>query len=167
MVAPVPPFQEQSRIIREVERRLAAAARLATTLNRQLDHASATRQSLLREAFAGHLVAQESKDEPASVLLDRIRVAHEAEAKKPKGKRMPKSKSKLTRRPLLDVLREQKKPMTPEQLFRAAGFQPTQADLFYRELASLRKILRENKPSASEAKAWPYRSHVQLELKER
>jgi type I restriction enzyme S subunit len=167
IVAPVPPFEEQSRIISEVERRVAAADRLAAMLNRQLAGARATRQSLLREALAGRVVPQDPNDEPASILLDRIRAAREAEAKKPKGKRMPKSRSKFTRRPLLDVLREHKKPLTPEQLFRAAGFQPAQADLFYRELASLRKILREKKPSASEAKAWPHRSHVQLELKER
>jgi type I restriction enzyme S subunit len=167
IVAPIPPSEELSRIIREMERRVAAADRLTASLNRQLARARTTRQSVFRDAFTGHLVPQDPTDEPGSVLLDRIRAAREAEAKKPRGERMPKSKSKLTRRPLLDVLREHKKPMTPEQLFRTAGFQPAQADLFYRELASLRKILREKKPSASEAKTWPYRSHVQLELKER
>jgi type I restriction enzyme S subunit len=163
---PLPPLIEQREIVREVERRLAAADRLAATLDRQLDRARATRQSLLRETFAGKLVPQNPNDEPAPGLLDRIRVAREADSKKPKAKRMSKTKSKTSRRPLLDVLHEHRTPMTPEQLFREAGFQPAQADMFYRELASLRKILREKKPSASEAKAWPHRAHVLLELKE-
>jgi type I restriction enzyme S subunit len=162
---PFPPLEEQNELVREVERRLSAADRMATTLNRQLERASATHQSLLREAFAGHLVSQDQNDEPAFVLLERTRAAREAEAKKPKGKRMSKSTSKSPRRFLLDVLREHKKPITPEQLFREAGFQPAQADLFYRELASLQKLIREKKPSAVEAKAWPHRAHVLLELK--
>jgi type I restriction enzyme S subunit len=121
IVAPVPPFGEQTEIIREVERRLSAADRLAETLERQLAHG--TRQSLLLEGFAGRLVSQDPRDEPASILLERIRAARKIEAQKPKGKRMPKSKSKATRRPLLNVLREHEKPMTPEQLFREAGYE--------------------------------------------
>jgi type I restriction enzyme S subunit len=167
IVTPVPPFEEQSEINREIERRLSASDRLAATLNRQLERARATRESLLHEAFAGHLVHQNPRDESASILLDRIREAREFEAKKPKAKRMTRIKSKTIRRPLLEVLRENKKPITPEQLFHEAGFQPAQADQFYRELASLRKNLREKKPSVSEAKAWPYRTHVLLKLKEK
>lgn len=163
---PLPSFDEQREIIREVERRLAAADLLTNTLNRQLDCAQATRQSLLREAFAGKLVVQDPKDEPGSVLLDRIRAAREEESKKPKIKRMTRPNAKPIRRPLLDVLREHKKPMTPEQLFREAGFQPKEADSFYRELASLRKVLQEKKPSGADAKAWPLRAKVLLQLKE-
>ncbi len=163
---PLPSQAEQGQIAHEVERLLVAADRLATKLNRQLEGARATRQSLLSEAFAGKLVPQDPKDEPISVLLDRIQAAREAEANKPKAKRMHKSKSKLARRPLLDVLREHKKPMTPEQLFREAGFEPVDADMFYRELVSLRKIIHQKKPSATEAKEWPHRVHVLLKLKE-
>jgi type I restriction enzyme S subunit len=163
---PFPPFEEQNEIVREVERRLSASNRMATTLNRQLERARVTHQSLLREAFAGNLVSQHPSDKPASTLLEHIRAARQAEANKPKGKPMSKSKTQLPRRLLLDVLREHKQPMTPEQLFRSAGFQPTQTDLFYRELASLRKLLNEKKPSGSEAKTWPHHAQVLLELKE-
>src|SRR5262249_22645382 len=77
---------------------------------------------------------------------DRIRVIREAEAKKPKGKRMPKSKSKPAKRPLLDVLREHKKPMTTENLFRESGYEylfntsdepQDEVDQFYIELRKL------------------------------
>ncbi|HWO28012.1 MAG TPA: restriction endonuclease subunit S, partial [Candidatus Acidoferrum sp.] len=70
---PLPPVAEQTEIVLQVKRRLAAADRLATTLDRQLERARATRQSLLQEAFAGRLVPQNSNDEPASVLLESIR----------------------------------------------------------------------------------------------
>ena len=84
---PLPPVEEQKTIVTEVERRLAAAERLVKTLNRQLERAKATRQSLLREAFSGNLVPQDSSDEPASALLERIRAACEAGTKKPKVKK--------------------------------------------------------------------------------
>jgi type I restriction enzyme S subunit len=166
LAIPLPPLAEQTKITNEVHGRLRAADKLAKALEQQLNRARATRESLLRESFAGHLVPQNHKDEPASELLERIRTKRKIEAQKPKGRPMPKSKSKVTRRPLLDVLREHKNPMTPEQLFRDAGFEPSQVDLFYRELVSLRDKLKEHKPKSSEAKSWPNRTHVFLELKE-
>jgi type I restriction enzyme S subunit len=121
---PIPPFPEQREIEREVERRLSVADRLATTLEFHLLRVRALRQSVLREAFAGNLVPQEANDEPASVLLQRIRDARKAEAKGPKPKRMPKKRipAKTSRRALLDVLREHGEPMTPEELFKRAGY---------------------------------------------
>jgi len=103
---PLPSLAEQTQLVREVEHRLSAADRLAATLNRQLDRARATHQSLLREAFAGKLVPQDPKDEPASVLLERIRAAREAEAKKPKPKRMPKTKLTFATWKLFDLIKE-------------------------------------------------------------
>jgi type I restriction enzyme, S subunit len=143
---PLPPIDEQIEIGRQVDRRISAAERLAATLGRRLDHARVTRQSLLREAFSGHLVPQDSNDEPASALLDRIQIARQAENKMPKGKRMSRSKSKTARRSLLDVLRQHKRPMTPESLFRDSGFEAMfneseepqdVVDAFYKELRKL------------------------------
>jgi type I restriction enzyme S subunit len=165
---PLPPISEQIEIVSQVERRLAAADRLAAALKEQLIRAHATRQSLLREAFAGRLVPQEPNDEPASLLLERIRAAREAEALKPKGKRMSTSKPKMKaagRQDLLAVLEENGDPMTPEQLFHAARFKPSQVDQFYRELILLRDKVRELKPKASESKSWPLQAHVFLQLK--
>ncbi|WP_395750125.1 restriction endonuclease subunit S [Prosthecobacter sp.] len=160
---PLPPIREQSQLRDEIKRRFTAVENLAGKLSRQIDRAQDTRQSLLREAFAGSLVPQDPKDEPAAFLLERIRAARESEAKKPKPKRMPKAK--ITRRPLLDVLREHKKPISPEKLFGDAGFHPDEADAFYRELTSLRKQLLETKPKSAAARFWPQRVKVLLELK--
>lgn len=70
---PFPPADEQAHIVSEVRSRLSAVDRLEVTLEKQLGRARAMHQSLLREAFSGHLVPQEANDEPASVLLTRIR----------------------------------------------------------------------------------------------
>ena len=43
----------------------------------QLIKVDALRQSILKTAFAGQLVAQDPNDEPASVLLERIRAEKE------------------------------------------------------------------------------------------
>jgi type I restriction enzyme S subunit len=163
---PVPPAAEQTEIAREVEQRLSAADRLSATLNQQLKRAEVTRESLLKEAFAGKLTKQEPNDEPAAILLDRILAARKAAANKPRSKHMRKSKATPRRRPLFDVLREQKRPITPEHLFREAGFQPADVDSFYRELATLRRKIRETKPSSKNARLWPQRARVLLELKE-
>jgi type I restriction enzyme S subunit len=122
---PFPPVAEQAHIAHEVLSRLNAADRLEAALEQQLDRARATRRSLLREALSGQLVAQTPTDEDASFLLKRIQHARLLEAQSLRDKRMPKSKSKskVPRRPLLDVLRENQKPMTPEELFKDSGYQ--------------------------------------------
>jgi predicted ATPase len=69
---PIPPLDEQTEVLLQLERRLAAADSLDSRLSHQLERARTTRDSLLREAFRGRLVPQNQKDEPAVLLLDRI-----------------------------------------------------------------------------------------------
>jgi type I restriction enzyme S subunit len=149
---PLPPFEEQRAIVQEVERHLAAADRLATKLKRQLTRAGSAQRALLRETFAGRLVPQDAKDENASLLLERILIAREVEVQKLKGKRMTKSKPKVKvagRRELLAVLKENRGPMTPEQLFQASGHSQESVDEFFAELRELTsapaKIMEERK----------------------
>jgi type I restriction enzyme S subunit len=137
---PLPSTVEQVQIVREADRRLEAADRLTATLDRQLDRARYTRQSLLREAFAGRLIPQDPSDEPASVLLERIRATWEAEAQRRKATRMSRYRSEMKaaeRRNLLVVLKEKEEPMTPEELFRASGHSQESVDQFFAELREL------------------------------
>ena len=70
---PLPSLAEQAEVVREVVWRLSAADRLAAKLEQQLARAREMRQELLRDAFAGRLVRQDPTNEPASVLLERMR----------------------------------------------------------------------------------------------
>lgn len=75
LVVPVPPVAEQEVINQEVERRLSVITASEDYIAASLKRADRLRQSILKEAFAGRLVPQDPADEPASVLLDRIREA--------------------------------------------------------------------------------------------
>lgn len=72
---PLPPLAEQRRITAEVDRLLSAADTTEQAVRAQLTRARRLRQAVLKRAFEGKLVPQDPSDEPASVLLERIRAA--------------------------------------------------------------------------------------------
>ena len=78
-VVGIPPLAEQRRIVAEVERRLSVIQQAEVAVGASLQRAERLRQSILKRAFAGELVPQDPDDEPASVLLERIRAQREAE----------------------------------------------------------------------------------------
>ncbi len=77
---PLPPLAEQVRIVAEVESRLSVVQALEATLHANLKRAERLRQSMLQRAFSGQFVPQDPSDEPAALLLDRIRAAREKKA---------------------------------------------------------------------------------------
>lgn len=70
---PMVTVAEQTRVINEVAFVRSYASRLSSAIDVASERSTQLRRSLLTEAFAGRLVAQDPEDEPASVLLDRIR----------------------------------------------------------------------------------------------
>jgi type I restriction enzyme, S subunit len=82
IVLPLPPLAEQQRIVAEVERRLSVVAEVEAALAANLKRAERLRQSILKRAFEGKLVPQDPSDEPASVLLERIRREREGQGGK-------------------------------------------------------------------------------------
>ena len=75
---PLPPLAEQHRIVTDVERRLSVIQQTEAAVQANLTRAGRLRQSILKQAFSGRLVPQDPSDEPASVLLERIRAEREA-----------------------------------------------------------------------------------------
>lgn len=73
IAVPVPPLTQQRAIGAEVERRLSAVDRLEAQITSELKRAARLRRSILKRAFEGKLVPQDPNDEPASVLIERIR----------------------------------------------------------------------------------------------
>lgn len=76
---------EQQTLVQLVDEKFSVIDQLELTITTSLQQAESLRQSILKKAFAGQLVAQCPDDEPASVLLERIR--SERTAQQPARKR--------------------------------------------------------------------------------
>lgn len=70
---PIAPITEQRRAVAESERLLSVIDESMTAHSANNTRLSRLRQSILRMAFEGRLVDQDPNDEPAAVLLERIR----------------------------------------------------------------------------------------------
>ncbi|WP_271539225.1 restriction endonuclease subunit S [Bradyrhizobium sp. CCBAU 45321] len=80
LTLPIPDLDRQDRVIHYIEKAFAWINRLAseaTSARKLVDHLD---RAVLAKAFRGELVPQASSDEPASVLLDRIRAERRAAA---------------------------------------------------------------------------------------
>ncbi|WP_287012089.1 restriction endonuclease subunit S [Actibacterium sp.] len=104
---------EQTELILRLDARLEAADAMEAEIEAALTRANALRQSILKKAFSGQLVPQDPEDEPASVLLARIKAEKEGREKAEKEARESRpARIAEPRRPtltdLLDVLKQQK-----------------------------------------------------------
>ncbi len=101
MIVPVPPLSEQHRIVAKIEELLPYIERYSkaethlTALNTTFPEA--LKKSILQEAVQGKLVPQNHDDEPASVLLERIRAEKQALIKAGKIKKDKHESVILTR----------------------------------------------------------------------
>jgi type I restriction enzyme S subunit len=89
---------EMKEIVAEIERHFSQIDHLENTIETSLRQAETLRHSILKRAFEGKLVPQDPKDEPASVLLERIKAEnahHTAELKKGKNIQSPTPKRKI------------------------------------------------------------------------
>jgi len=84
---PLPPLSEQTEIVRRVEQLFAFADQLEARVKAAQIRIDRLTQSILAKAFRGELVPQDPNDEPASVLLERIKAQRAAAPKTKRGRR--------------------------------------------------------------------------------
>ncbi len=70
---PLPPLLEQATIKQFTDEAIGATKAMSDNIDRALKQSTAQRKNILKAAFSGQLVPQDPNDEPASVLLARIR----------------------------------------------------------------------------------------------
>jgi type I restriction enzyme S subunit len=87
MLVALPPVDEAERVATEVERQMSFVEACERMVDAGLKRSAALRRSVLKAAFEGRLVPQDPTDEPASVLLERIR-AERAAAPRTKPRRV-------------------------------------------------------------------------------
>lgn len=85
---PVPPLGEQRRIVARIEDGLSAIDALRSAVERSQRRSASLRRAVLEGAFRGDLVPQDPADEPASVLLERIRLECESTSVKRRRRRV-------------------------------------------------------------------------------
>ena len=71
----LPPLDEQKEIVRRVDELFALAHQVEARYAKAKQYVNSLKQSMLAKAFRGELVPQDPNDEPATVLLERIREA--------------------------------------------------------------------------------------------
>jgi type I restriction enzyme S subunit len=146
----LPPLSEQHEIVRCVEALFTYADRLEARYSAARARVERLTPALLAKAFCGELVPQDPSDEPASVLLERIRAARVEQPTAKRGRkppatrvpRAPKEKAAMTKsrhdddvqhKPYLaGLLREAGGIASVEDLFRRAELPVTD---FYKQLA--------------------------------
>lgn len=119
---PVAPADEQTEVLAQVQVQLDSLDRQEEATDLAMKQATAQRQNILRAAFAGELVPQDPNDEPASVLLERIRAERVERANQPKVRRIKQEKEiAAVVKKLIDVLEEAGDWLPAQEAFRRCG----------------------------------------------
>ena len=139
---PLCSLEEQMHILQEIDQRLSLFSSNEIVINNSLKRSSRLRQSILKQAFSGKLVPQDPNDEPASVLLQRIKNIRKQENTQTRVKSTMNTKSKLqskepkVKRSIYETLLETNNSLSPKELFTSAGFtnDTEEVEEFYEEL---------------------------------
>jgi type I restriction enzyme S subunit len=144
---PLPSGEEQAEVVRLLQASMDEVHRQRLAIALALKQSSAQRQNILRAAFAGELIPQDPNDEPASVLLERIRAERAEREKQPKVRKTKQQKEiAAVVSKLIDVLAEAGDWVPAQEAFQrcgvADGAETDQVEALYAELRALDKAGR-------------------------
>ncbi|WP_139710367.1 restriction endonuclease subunit S [Aeromonas allosaccharophila] len=146
MPIPLPPQEEQLHALNRLDEAYDSITQQEDAILLLVKQCAAQRQNILRTAFSGQLVPQDANDEPASVLLDRIRIQRVEKAKQPKPRKTKKKESTMVTRKLVDVLTEAGDWLPAQEAFNRCGIndgaQTEVIETLYAELRQLDKANR-------------------------
>lgn len=144
---PLGPAEEQRELLNQLDVQIDLLNRQEHAVELGLKQSTAQRQNILRAAFAGQLVPQDPNDEPASVLLERIRAKRTEREKQPKVRKTKQQKEiAAVVSKLIDVLAQAGDWVSAQEAFRrcgvADGALTDQIEALYAELRALDKAGR-------------------------
>ena len=134
---PIPPLHEQDAIVDCLERVFSGYRTIVQATHDGHAQIARLNQSILAKAFRGELVPQDPTDEPASERITRQEVSKEKS--KITGHVVRRystttEKTSKVKKSVVEALNYLNKPATPEELFKAAGFEQDEVDLFYSQI---------------------------------
>ena len=119
---PLGPADEQRELLTQLDVQIGQIIQQEQAVELGLKQSTAQRQNILRAAFAGELVPQDPSDEPASVLLERIRAERAERPKQLKARKTKQHKEIATVvSQLIDVLAEAGDWVPAQEAFRRCG----------------------------------------------
>ena len=144
---PLPPLEEQVQLISALANEFDSINRQVEATDFGLKQSEAQRKNVLKTAFSGQLVPQDPNDEPASVLLEKIKQEREALAKIPKPRKPNKSKKEVDiMNTLLEVLTAENDWIDAQDAFRKCGIvDGTSTDRIEEIYSELRKLEKAGK----------------------
>ncbi|PXA70284.1 restriction endonuclease subunit S [Vibrio sp. 11986-1-5] len=144
---PLPPVIEQLAIAEYLNTELDNIKLQKTATALGLKQSEAQRKNILKSAFSGQLVPQDPNDEPASVLLEKIKQEREALAQIPKPRKPSKPKKKVDlMNTLLEVLTAENDWIDAQDAFQKCGIvDGTSTDRIEEIYTELRKLEKAGK----------------------
>lgn len=144
LAIPLPPIEEQKEIVSSLQAQTNEIIGLLKNVETSLKQTAAQRKNILKAAFSGRLVPQDPNDEPASLLLERIRAERAESDRLPKVRRTKQEKEIAAMvSKLKDVLAEAGDWVPAQEAFRrcgvADGALTDQVEALYAELRALDK----------------------------
>jgi type I restriction enzyme S subunit len=128
---PLPSYEEQQHIISRVRELLSLADQIEEKYRQAMESVDKITQSILVKAFRGELVPQDPNEEPASILLERIKAEKELQELAPKQRRRKITKKNQEIKEMIlsiiETLEKEKKPLSAQALLQKSGY-PVDSD---------------------------------------